>query len=159
MTTEHDAKPVVARKSRRPHPAKNARLITAGAAAGLTFGVVAALAISDASVATRAAADVAVAQVSDTFAPLNASSTPTAANVTVVRRIHYLPSVAMVASIPTTVASPAVRAVPVVFTPQPPVRASVKSVALPPKRSVVRRAFAAKRQVLTRQARRATRAS
>lgn len=46
--TERARKPQIARKGRRPHRARNARLISTGAAASLTLGVVAALAIGDA---------------------------------------------------------------------------------------------------------------
>ena len=157
MTTEHDVKPVVARKRRRPHPARNARLMTAGAAAGLTFGVVAALVAGDASTAFRASADLAVEQATPALVPVNASLTPTMPRVTVLRRIHDLPTVATVAPPPQATAGP------VVFTPQPAIRVDVKSVALPRKRSVagkvVRRAVTTKRRVPTRRARRATRAS
>lgn len=162
MTTERDAKPVAARKSRRPHPAKNARLITAGAAAGLTFGVVAALAISDSSVAARGSVSVVSEQAANAPAPLNVSLAPMSPKVTVIRRVHYLPTTVTEPLVPSALAVPVVRAalaVPVVFTPQPAVRSGVKLVALPSKRSVVRRAVAVKRQVPTRRARRATRAS
>ncbi len=161
MTTEHQARPVVARKRRRPHPARNARLISTGAAAGLTFGVVAALAIGDASATVRAAAGVAVEHNADAFASVNASLTATAPGVTVIRRIHYLPPASTVAPLSpaaTVAPLPSAAADAVVFSPQPAVRASAKSTSLPRKRSVVRKAVV-KQQAPTRRARRATRAS
>ena len=150
MTTERSPKPRIARKGRRPHPARNARLLSTGAAASLTLGVVAALAISDASAASRASAGMVVEQSSKRLAPISSSANPTSATITVIRRIHYLPA---------TVAAPVPQAAAdaVTFSPQPAVRANA-AVATPRRTSTVRRAVV-KRQAPTRRARRATRAS
>ncbi len=150
--TERAPKPPTARKGRRPHPARNARLISTGAAASLTLGVVAALAIGDASAASRASAEMVVEQSSTDLAPISTSATPTPATIMVIRRIHYLPPATTVAPAPQAVADA------VAFSPQPAVRASVAAVA-PRKTSTVRRAVVKKRQAPTRRARRATRAS
>ena len=88
-----------ARKGRRPHPARNARLISTGAAASLTLGVVAALAICDASAVSQASAAMVVHQTTNDAAPVSASLTPTPAMITVVRRIHYLPATVAVAPV------------------------------------------------------------
>ena len=140
-----------ARKGRRPHPARNARLISTGAAASLTLGVVAALAICDASAVSQASAAMVVHQTTNDAAPVSASLTPTPAMITVVRRIHYLPATVAVAPVPHAAADA------VVFSPQPAARAGVAAVS-PRKASAVRRAVV-KRQAPTRRARRATRAS
>lgn len=149
MTTERAPKPRIARNGRRPHPARNARLISTGAAASLTLGVVAALAIGDASAASRASASMVVEQTTNDAAPVSTSVTP--ATITVIRRIHYLPATVAVAPVPQAATDA------VVFSPQPAVRADVAAVS-PPKASSVRRTVV-KRQTPTRRARRATRAS
>ena len=144
-------KPQFARKGRRQHPARNARLISTGAAASLTLGVVAALAISDASVVSQASATMVAEQISIDAALVSVSLTPTPAAITVIRRIHYLPA---------TVAVAPVRHAPddaIVFSPQPAARAHLAAVP-PRKASAVGRAVV-KRQAPTRRARRATRAS
>ncbi len=151
MTTERSPKPRIARKGRRPHPARNARLLSTGAAASLTLGVVAALAISDASAASRASAAMVVEQSSKRLAPISSSANPTPATITVIRRIHYLPATVAAAPVPQAAADA------VTFSPQPAVRANA-AVATPRRTSTVRRAVV-KRQAPTRRARRATRAS
>ena len=150
--TERAPKPPTARKGRRPHPARNARLISTGAAASLTLGVVAALAISDASAASRVSAAMVVEQSSHELAPISSSANPTPATVTVIRRIHYLPATVAVAPVPQAAAEA------VVFSPQPAVRAKAAAVVAPRRTSTVRRTVV-KRQAPTRRARRATRAS
>ena len=142
-------KPQFARKGRRPHPARNARLISTGAAASLTLGVVAALAISDASVVSQASATMVAEQISNDAAPVSVSLTPTPAAITVIRRIHYLP--ATVAPVRHGADDA------IVFSPQPAARAHLAAVP-PRKASAVGRAVV-KRQAPTRRARRATRAS
>ncbi len=152
MMTEGAPKARIARKGRRPHPARNARLISTGAAASLTLGVVVALAISDASAASRASAAMVVEQSSNELVPISSSANPTPATITVIRRIHYLPATVALAPVPQAAADA------VAFSPQPAVRASVAAVATPRRTSTVRRAVV-KRQAPTRRARRATRAS
>ncbi len=149
--TERAPKPSTDRKGRRPHPARNARLISAGAAASLTLGMVAALAISDASAASRASAAMAVEQIVSDPAPVTSSVTPTPATIMVIRRIHYLPAASTLAPVPQA-ASDAVA-----FSPQPAVRSVAPRVATP-KASTVRRA-AVKVKAPARVARRATKAS
>lgn len=144
-------RPQTAPKGRRPHPARNARLITTGAAASLTLGVVVALAFSDASAASHASAAIVVEQPAAELAPISTVVTPRPAPITVIRRVHYLPSATTLAPVPQA----AVDAI--VFSPKPAVRASVAAVS-PRKAATVRRAVV-KRHAPTRRARRATRAS
>ena len=151
MMTERAPKVRIARKGRRPHPARNARLISTGTAASLTLGVVAALAISDASAASRASAAMVVEQSSNDLAPISSSAIPTPATITVIRRIRYLPAASTLAPVPQAATDA------VVFSPQPAVRSAAPRVATP-KASAVRRA-AVKRNAPTRVARRATKAS
>ena len=112
--------------SKRPHPARNARILTTGAAAGLTFGVIVGLAINDPTSVAQAS----VAQASqlpsvsdgsglDPGIEMSVASAPTAATVpttiVVIQRIHVLPA-------PTTIGQNA-PAEAVVFTPKPATRA------------------------------------
>ncbi len=149
--TERAPKARIARKGRRPHPARNARLISTGAAASLTLGVVAALAISNASAASRASAAMVVEQTIGDPAPVSSSARPTPATIMVIRRIHYLPAASTLAPVPQAATDA------VVFSPQPAVRSAASRVATP-KASAVRRA-AVKRNAPNRVARRSTKAS
>lgn len=152
-TTSATATSPTRRRGRRPHPARNARLISTGAAATLTLGVVAALTIGDVSAASRVSSDVIAGQAYDALAPVSSSDAPAPATILIIRRVHYLPPATTAAPVPPTPAASEAA----VFAPKPAVRANAPVVRAR-KTSTVRNVVA-KRRAPTRRARRATRAS
>ena len=90
--------------TKRPHPARTARLVSTGAAASLTFGVVGALALTDATAAPKSSAAIVIEQIVGQTPPQKigqtdgsvATTTQTSAMITVIRRVHYLQPVATV---------------------------------------------------------------
>jgi hypothetical protein len=141
MTTDRTPAPP-ARRRRRPHPARNARIVSTGAAASLTFGVIAALASNDASAvtqsATRVEGSVTVSDAVDIPAtaatvPRTATALPTetlSTRAIVVRRVHHTVPSATAATVPLAAAIEAANAAnaasasqaPDAFDPQPAVR-------------------------------------
>lgn len=177
MTTERsnvrDASPAAARR-RRPHPAGIARLVSTGAAAGLTFGIVAGLAVEDA--AAIAASTPGPASQLDTIdgsgiGPAVGADIPgdgraevlPPRRVVVIRRIHLVPAPAVGAvndagALSDVALSDVAAFAPKAATrnsPQPLATVATKSVASA-KRRPVRRAV---KRAPVRQATRATRAS
>ena len=147
--------------TKRPHPARTARLVSTGAAASLTFGVVGALAFTDATAAPKSSAAIVIEQIVGQTPPQKigqtdgsvATTTQTSAMITVIRRVHYLQPVATVKPFPPVVVDA------VVFSPKTAVRASVQPTAASARKLPSARRAAVKRQAPTRRARRATRAS
>lgn len=163
-------------RAKRPHPARTARILSTGAAASLTFGVIAGLAVNESHTraeATDSTYQPEVRNETAQIAQVDTTATPTTnvPRVVVVRRVHVVPAADTTSTpvVATTIAldSVAVAApsdVPV-FAPKPVSR----SVAPQPassrlrSRAVVRvkkkRTIVAKRKVAVRKAKPATRAS
>ncbi len=95
MTTEaHQPASRSQRNRRRPHPAQNARLITGGAAATITFSVLAALSFSE-KTSAQSVAPVGVSPEAESITPradvivgVQPEPIPIPVHVVVIRRIH-----------------------------------------------------------------------